>query len=108
VTVTVAGYPARYKNFRRGEKQPFSVRQLPGGVTVISYDKNAFKAKLASDNVIAVQARDAGQVNAAPPVVPMPFVAPSIAPPPVAPPAGGEAESTNAPTTTVTPKQIGE
>ncbi|MDR2692996.1 MAG: hypothetical protein LBB74_02125 [Chitinispirillales bacterium] len=116
VTVTVVGYPARYKNFKRGEKAPFSVRQLPGGVTVISYDKNVFKAKLASDNVIAVQARGAGQVGAAPPfvptpVVPTPFVAPSVEPPPVAPPpAAGEAESTDAPApaTTSTIERTGE
>ncbi|MDR2592446.1 MAG: hypothetical protein LBC59_06540 [Chitinispirillales bacterium] len=81
VTVTVVGYPARYKNFRRGERAPFSVRQLPGGVTVISYDKNAFKAQLASDNVIALQARGSGKSNAAPPVA-----LPSVTPPPVAPP----------------------
>jgi len=61
VTVTVIGYPARYKNFRRDyasakNKAPFSVRQLPGGAAVVSYDKNAYAAELATDRIIAITA----------------------------------------------------
>jgi len=56
VTVTVMGYPARYTNFRLDAKQPFSTRQLPGGATAVSYDKNAFTAKVINGNVLAIQA----------------------------------------------------
>jgi len=60
VTVTVMGYPARYTNFRLDAKQPFSTRQLPGGATVVSYDKNAFTAKMLSGGVVAIQAVKSG------------------------------------------------
>jgi hypothetical protein len=62
LTVTVVGYPARYKNFRQittagGKgKQAFSVKQLPGGASVISYDKTMYTVKIVNDNMIAVQA----------------------------------------------------
>jgi hypothetical protein len=69
LTVTVIGYPARYKNFRRSEKSTFfSVKQLPGGVTVISYDKNAFTTNFDNDNFVAIRtasAGGAGSVNTA-------------------------------------------
>jgi hypothetical protein len=94
VTVTVTGYPARYKNFRHSEKPPFfSVKQMPGGVTVINYDKNAFTAKMENDNLVSIRtvAKD-GSVSAAPD-------APRQAPPP----AGGEAG-----TATSTAAQTGE
>lgn len=90
VTVTVIGYPARYRNFRRNEnfarsKSPFSAKQLPGGSTVISYDKNAFTAELAGNQIIAIQAAESnnnmipGSANAAP-VMPAP-AAPVAVPP---------------------------
>jgi len=65
MTVTVVGYPARYRNFRRNttaarNAAPFSVKQLPGGATALSYDKSAFSAKLASDDIIAIQAIQGG------------------------------------------------
>jgi len=65
MTFTVIGYPARYKNFRRDEasarnKTPYSVKQLPGGLTVVSYDKNAFTAELANDRIIAITAIQGG------------------------------------------------
>jgi hypothetical protein len=60
MTVTIVGYPARYKNFRkeaqREDTLPFSVRLLPGGETVLSYDRNEFTAKLTGNGVVAVQA----------------------------------------------------
>jgi len=63
VTVTVTGYPARYTNFRRDAKQPFSARQLPGGATVVGYDKNAFTAKMVSGGVVAIQAVKSGAAS---------------------------------------------
>jgi len=65
VTVTVIGYPARYKNFRRDaaiaqKRTPFSVKQLPGGATVVSYDTKTFTASLAGDNVIRIKAVQEG------------------------------------------------
>jgi len=56
VTLTIIGYPARYKNFRPGEKRPFSVTELEGGATVVSYDKSAFTAELMGDNTVAIHA----------------------------------------------------
>jgi len=62
LTVTVVGYPARYKNFRQitansnKSKAAYSVKQLPGGASVISYDKTMYTVKIVNDNVIAVQA----------------------------------------------------
>lgn len=67
MTVTVVGYPARYTKFRRNEPLPnnavpFSVRQLPSGATVVSYDKGGYIAKLTGDNLIRIEA--AGNVGA--------------------------------------------
>ncbi len=61
MTITIVGYPARYKDFRRKttpahEQPPFLTKQLPNGATVISYDRNAYTVKLVNDNMIAVQA----------------------------------------------------
>jgi len=68
--VTVMGYPARYKNFRKDENSPFSVRQLPGGATVVGYDKSSFTAKMAGDNVVEVQSVRGACHNVAAPAAP--------------------------------------
>jgi len=61
MTITIVGYPARYKDFRRKttpahEQPPFLTKQLPNGATVISYDRNVYTVKFVNDNMIAVQA----------------------------------------------------
>jgi len=94
VTVTVIGYPARYKNFRRSEKPPFfSVKQLPGGVTVVNYDRNAFTATLENANLVALRDIASGEV---------------VNTVPIAPPAADEAVKTGAPAATPTATQTGE
>jgi hypothetical protein len=74
MTVTVVGYPARYTKFRRDEPHPnsaapFVVRQLPGGATVVSYDKGGYIAKLTGDNLITIQSvgNRSAEAPAAPP-----------------------------------------
>ncbi len=82
VTYTIVGYPARYKNFRRDTRsaEPFSVRTLPSGAMVLSYDKNTFTAKLAGEGVVAVQAikkEEKPTASTAAPVAPVAPVAPA-------------------------------
>jgi hypothetical protein len=63
MSVTVIGYPARYKNFKieseadKKDKTAFTLRQ-DGGHTVITSDKTAFSAKRVGENLILVQAND--------------------------------------------------
>jgi len=102
VTVTVMGYPARYKNFRLGEKPPFSVRQLPGGVAVVSYNKNSCTAKLASDNVVVIQPiKNEARANTVP-------AAPQAAAGDVVLPVVGGAGKADAPAATSTSARTGE
>jgi hypothetical protein len=61
LTVVVVGYPARYTNFRRNDAAensgaPYSIKQLPGGISVIGYDKNSYTVKPAGDNLLAISA----------------------------------------------------
>jgi len=59
ITVIVAGYPARYKNFRpnpvaESSSGAFSVGQI-GGHSVIGYDRSTHSIRVANENMILIR-----------------------------------------------------
>jgi len=63
-TVTVVGYPARYRNFRsdmvvKKDDEFFVVQQGPGGHAIITYDNSAFTVETLGDNIIRIREKEA-------------------------------------------------